>query len=787
MRIADKLAAQDWCREELRQLQEELDRVLAGQAGPSEAAAALEPPIPTEPGGWWHQYVCPEHHTELLFDPLEEDAHAYRCPYGCVVEGPEYRGAWLVFRHQAWARYALQAAAVYAGTGEAVYAELGRRIIVRYARLFPDYPVHPEAQPWMLKGRAFHQALTEAIWATTLLRAYVMLADEGVDFGGERAALDSFFGMLESSMREYHGILVHERKEPANNYTAWLIAALASVYAARGERQRMAELVACEGGFRHHLGIAVQPDQLEFEGSIYYHVFVLRAYFITAEMAERCGIGLYDAVGAEGQSLQGMCDVLVTLADGGGRLPALHDGPYDRVPYAREIAEVLEIGHARFGRREYEPLLADAYRQLSGRPLRSGLEAVVYGSGGRELALEKLTPASGLLPQSGWAILSHPANELSCLVDYGPHGGSHGHYDKLNLMIGRGCLPVAPDRGTVPYGSPLKKGWYPHTACHNTVTVGGRSQSAAAGRLQKLDVSDSRAYAWLETDEAYPGCRLARHVIVTAGWVLDWYEVELAQPQQIDWWFHYVGVAAQDDALEDATAARAAVKEGAPVHPPIGRLAQWQPRTGPLGTEDGYAYIRPVGEWTGDDGDHGATVMPSEPAGGERREPSSTAVALCIAAPHADRHPADGRREDGSARTAGVAAAGESGAAAGPGDADLSGAAGEVEAAGGSGAAALSGTAGGTQRSLLHLLLLPEAGTEVIRVQSPGLATDPSRMMEGILMRSRSAAARFIAVYSAGAAQPQLQQDAQDPGKVVIELDGERRSYRMTADGLEEG
>ncbi|MGV2786894.1 heparinase, partial [Clostridium perfringens] len=259
MKVNAKSKFYPWSERTVDILKAELDQVIDRRLD-----------VPVDPGGWWHQYVCPEHHTELMFDPLEADCSTFRCPYGCEVEGEPYRGAWRVFKHQSMARYVLQSAAVYAGTGEKAYADLGKKLIVRYAEQFPLYPVHPDAQPWMLKGRAFHQALTEAIWATTLLRGYLLLKDAHVSFDeAEHRKIDQFLHMLESSMTEYHHVLTWERGNPENNYTAWLIAALFSIYAVQGETEKLRQLVAKEGGLRHHLSIAIRPDQLEFEGSIY--------------------------------------------------------------------------------------------------------------------------------------------------------------------------------------------------------------------------------------------------------------------------------------------------------------------------------------------------------------------------------------------------------------------------------------------------------------------------------------------------------------------------------------
>lgn len=546
--IRHKTEKHAWGRRVLAELKEELDRL--------EAAGSLH--IPVEPGGWWHQYVCPRHHAELLFDPAERDAQSFRCPHGCLIEGEAYRGAWLAFKHQSLARAALQAAAVYAASREAAYALLAKRIIAGYARQFPDYPVHPDAQPWMLKGRAFHQALTEAIWSTTLLRACLLLSDEGVTWTEpEREALDGYLRLLEASMTEYRRILIHERGNAENNYTAWLNASLSCIYAVKGDRSGLLALIAGEGGWKHHLSIGVKPDQLEFEGSTYYHVFVLRAYLISAEMAERFGIDLYDAEGTAGQSMRGMFDVLAALADDRGGLPALHDGPMERLPYAREIAEIMEIGLSRYRQPGIVPILREAYRQMGGTDgARCQLEALLYGEG-EELAARRfggkaaagggtdseetgLQRGSRLLHDSGFVLGRRASNALSFLADFGPHGGSHGHYDKLHLTVMHRETAFTPDFGMVPYGSELRKQWFAETASHNTVSLGGASQAAHTGSCLRFEETAAHTYIWLRSEGAYPGCRMDRHLLLTDQWLLDWFEVAAGEEASIEWWMHPV-------------------------------------------------------------------------------------------------------------------------------------------------------------------------------------------------------------------------------------------------------
>lgn len=536
--ISAKVQHFAWASEVANTLKEEINGL--------QASGSLT--IPLEPGGWWHQYVCPQHHTELLFDPAVADAMQFHCPHGCVVEGAEYRGAWLVYKHQLLARIALQAAAVYAAQHDYTYAELSKRLIVDYAAQFPIYPMHPDAQPWMLKGRAFHQALTESIWSTTLIRAYVQLLDEGVVFSvDEQRKVDTFLRLLEESMRAYRGILIHERNNAENNYTAWLNASLACVYAARGERHELEALVEAEGGFRHHLSIGVKPDQLEFEGSTYYHVFVLRAYLIFAEMAKRCDRDLYACEGSLGQSMRGMVEALAELADDQGVLPALHDGPMERLPYAREIAEVAELGLSHYAVEGLVPILREAYRQMgSVDGSRCGLEALLYGATtSTALPFEAFAKPRGskLWSASGFAVGRQADNPLSFLVDFGEHGGAHGHLDKLHVTLMHQDQTLTPDFGVVPYGSTLRP-WFGETVSHNTVSLGGKSQSEHTGRCQRFEQTAASTYAWLQSDAAYAGCRLHRHLLLTSDWLLDWFEVTLSgeESQSIEWWMHPVVV-----------------------------------------------------------------------------------------------------------------------------------------------------------------------------------------------------------------------------------------------------
>ncbi|MSS74006.1 MAG: hypothetical protein EXS64_21355 [Candidatus Latescibacteria bacterium] len=49
-------------------------------------------------------------------------------------------------------------------------------------------------------------------------------------------------------------------------------------------------------------------------------------------------------------------------------------------------------------------------------------------------------PESRLFPDSGYAVLRAERPEAYLLLKYGPHGGGHGHPDKLSLIL-HACGP----------------------------------------------------------------------------------------------------------------------------------------------------------------------------------------------------------------------------------------------------------------------------------------------------------------------------------------------------------
>ena len=310
------------------------------------------------------------------------------CPHGCLIDTPDVRGAWTVLAHRECARRILDAARH--GTPE--QQRRAAVLLEQYADLYHALPgEHGDAPAWMLRGRLFHQGLTEAIWAVTIAQAAWQLADSGVAVAAPVARL---LDNLAAAARAGRDSLVADGKF-TSNYVAWLDAAGACC-------TRDPEWLTGEHGLFNHVLAATGEDGWQWEASTYYHSFVLRA--ANAALAAVPTVAPPEPVR---QRLNRMRSVLTRLQTDSGLLPALHDGPYRSSDYDAELAEL-------------------------------------------DLQPEARSDGVTVFPDAGYAIVR--SHGLHAVVDFGAHGGSHGHRDKLSLYLYGPGTAWQPDPGQVPYG-----------------------------------------------------------------------------------------------------------------------------------------------------------------------------------------------------------------------------------------------------------------------------------------------------------------------------------------------
>ncbi len=459
-----------------------------------QADALLEGSIELPPRGgqWWHWYACKKDGARLrTVSPTEHECTV--C--GAVYSGWPYDDVVLDRAHNRLSTGLRALGLMYQIHGDRRYAERGREILLAYAERYTQYPLHNiHGKEAVGGGRVGPQTLDESTWLIPMCQGADLIWDT-LSEADRRAAANGLFRPAAEVIRQ-HRMGVH-------NIQCWKNSAVGLVGLLLDDPVLVADAVASPHGFQAQVAQGISADGQWYEGAWGYHFYTMMAVLPLAEAGERCGLGLY-AYTADGRSLQGLFDAPLDLAMPNLILPAFNDSGLANV---RGQARFYELALARYGDPRYAAVI-DPKR-------RGGVENLFTGV---EPLPEPPARARGSrnFPESGYAILEHgSARDAAWLcLKYGPHGGGHGHPDKLNVSLYARGLLLGLDPGTAAYGVPVQKEWFRTTLAHNTLVVDETCQKPAEGKCLAFgtDPAQGLSAALAEAGPIYPGVTYRRAV-----------------------------------------------------------------------------------------------------------------------------------------------------------------------------------------------------------------------------------------------------------------------------------
>lgn len=526
--------------------------------------------IPDRGGQWSHYYVCKPCGGVRLktVGPTE-----HRCPKcGATYSGWPYDDVHVTRVHQELLRRAHTLALAYALSGEARYAAGAGRILVGYARRYPDYPRHDRFRlPTRSGARLFAQTLDEAVAFVDVAWTYDLVAASGALDTAQRRAVE------DDLLREAAKV-IRRNDKGISNWQSWHNAALGAIGRSVGDAKLFRAAIDGKSGLRFQLRRSVRPDGWWHEGTPAYHFYALRPLLRLGLIARAAGDDVLDE-----PAFKRLFDAPLALTMPDGRFPALNDS--DTFPIAGQAA-LYDLAYGIWG----DPRHAAVARQ---RP--RGVDALLLGAA--ELPdVEPPPVASVRFDGLGVAVLRQGSGPGAyALLDYGPHGGGHGHFDKLGFVFHAGGSELCPDAGRLQYGTPLHRTWYKQTVAHNTVVLDERSQAAATGALELFGAGGAVQVVRASVDGAYPGARLDRTLVLVPEGLFDVVRVATPREARIDWVLH---------------------TRGEPVLPGGAR-----PASGPAGEAGGYQHVELVAE-----------LVASEPWTAEWRQPDGSRLRLVQAA-----------------------------------------------------------------------------------------------------------------------------------------------------------
>ncbi len=467
--------------------------------------------VPERESGHFHHYFCPEHKSLLRFD-WDEPARHWCDACGKHLTDERYDHAWVRFVHGHNQTFLRNSTWLYMATGDRTYLEPVRGLLLDYASKYPGYELHGHnMKPAPYGGKAFSQTLDEAVWMCDVAPAYAevrpLLTEE------EAARIET--NLIRACADVIRGNRV------GGNWQVWHNAGLAcAAVALRDDALLDMAIEDPDYGYHHMMEVGVTKDGWWNERSPAYHFYPLEAMVHTAEAVRCRGIDLYD------ESLKRMFTGPLQAVYPDLTLPAHNDGWYGTS--LDQAAPLYEVAALRFR----EPSFLDVAERCYAKRGRTHPRALLHGRpiepDGSPLFLE-----SCVLRDTGIAFLRNGTHTV--VLKFGPHGGGHGHPDKLSLALHDGRRELVADMGTPGYGVPDYTAWYKRTISHSTVTGDGADQKPSAGELRAFEARPTGGTVSLVCDTAYPGVHMERRVVLDGARLEDTFLCSSEEPRRYEY------------------------------------------------------------------------------------------------------------------------------------------------------------------------------------------------------------------------------------------------------------
>ncbi|MBX7245634.1 MAG: heparinase II/III family protein [Candidatus Sumerlaeaceae bacterium] len=507
-RVRQRAARQPWA-----------GRILSSLVANANAAIATPLAVPSIPGQWSQHYACKSCGCKLDYQDgrhLCPQCHKEYVgwPYDEVIAARTHIENWKNVKTLGLA---------YALTSDTKYASRARDILVAYADAYTSFPIHDyRGGGAVTGGRVLAQTLDESVHLIGVAWGYDLIYNAECLSPRDRRRIEDRF--LRQAART-----IRRNDRGVSNWQSWHNAAMACIGRVIGDDTLFQRALTGRSGLDFQLEFSVLPDGFWYEGTPGYHFYALEAILYTALAARQAGIDYFtDPV------FKSLFDAPLDFTFPDGTFPAINDS--DILSIGRQD-DLYEIAFGVMGDPRYATVAS-----VGGR---KGSNALLLGAD----SLPKSPPqpaATRDFPGIGGAMIraGSTTTPLCVYLKYGPHGGAHGHPDKLGLIVHAGGREIIPDPGRLAYSVPLHREWYKTTLAHNTIIVDQQSQQPAKGSLSFLAEKGGVTAARAECDTAVKGVQLARTVIVKPGYLLDIATADSPTSHTYDLAWHVDGVPA---------------------------------------------------------------------------------------------------------------------------------------------------------------------------------------------------------------------------------------------------
>ena len=462
----------------------------------------------------------------------------------------------------------MQAAGIlFSITGEKKYASFIREMLLKYAVLYPTLGKHPAASNESA-GRLFWQSLNETVWLVNSAQAYdciynwLSADDRNKIEAGVFKPMAKF--LTEEKVDEFDRI---------HNHGTWTVTAVGMIGYVMGDKDLVDKSLYGSkkdgaGGFLRQVDELISPDGFYTEGA-YYARYALLPFFTFARVIQNNQPDL-KIFQRRDQIFKKAFYSAIQLSYTNGAFIPINDALKEKNFLSPEIITTLDMTYSIYG---YDKsLLTIASKQnavmLSGDGMKvaKDLQSTDPLPDFPYKSIEFSDGAKGDEGGVGVLRFGPVKDQALLLMKYTGHGLSHGHYDKLSMLMYDAGNEILQDYGAARFLNvetkdggkylPETKTFTRQTIAHNTVTVDGKSDYEGKESVSEKNHCDKHFFSASDKNfqimsakvsSAYPGVQMQRTMAMindksfSKPIIVDIFKVDSKEKHQYDLPFYYMG------------------------------------------------------------------------------------------------------------------------------------------------------------------------------------------------------------------------------------------------------
>jgi len=337
----------------------------------------------------------------------------------------------------------------YSITKDTRYATFVTDMLLAYAEMYPNLPLHPKSKENHPAGKLFWQGLNESVWLVNSIQAYNLVSDAISEKDRNHIEKDVFREMV-----SFISVDSYKTFNKIHNHGTWAVAGVGMTGYVLSDQDMVDRALYGskkdkETGFLKQIDMLFSPEGYYSEGP-YYQRYAMMPFMLFAQAIQnnQPDLNIFEY---RDQLLGKAVTTVLQLTDENGAFLPFNDALKEKNYLTSELIFASNIAYANYKDTSLLPIILE-HKKVS--VSSAGLKVAEALNDFKSKAYEKkplLITDGNNGNDGGLALLRMPNGkkdeQLTSIYKFASQGMGHGHFDRLSFFLYDGKQEILQDYG----------------------------------------------------------------------------------------------------------------------------------------------------------------------------------------------------------------------------------------------------------------------------------------------------------------------------------------------------